>query len=296
MVELTEYVQESYQRSLDLVGDNDPYSGLGYLGIKDVLKAHYLIADFFYAQGSGLGGIGPKSMDLLHSALFRQHIAYGGIQKWSGRYDVCATLFYGLIKNHPFHDANKRTAFLSLVYHLEMLGLYPTISPKGLENFAVNVADNGLTRFKRYKELEGRCDDKSDAEVLYISHFLKKNTRKIDKRHYTITYRELKSILNRFGYDLQNPQRNYIDLVRVKERRKILGFFGEKESVGVKLAKIGFPNWTSQVSKGTVKHIRKVTELTHDKGIDSQTFFKDADPISILISRHQEPLRHLADR
>ncbi len=296
MLELTASINESYQRSLDLVGDDDPYSGPGFLGIKDVLKAHYLIADHFYAQGSGLGGIGPKSMDLLHSALFRQHISYGGKQKWPTKYDTCATLFYGLIKDHPFHDANKRTAFLSLVYHLETLGLCPTINQKDLENFAVDVADSNLVKFKRYKELANKCADKSDAEVFYIAHFLKKHTRSIDKRFYTVTYRELKSILNRFGYNIQNPQRNFIDLVRIKERRKIFGIFGEKESVDVKVAKIGFPSWTSQVSKGTIRTVRKATQLTHDKGVDSQTFFKDADPISILISRYQEPLRHLADR
>lgn len=301
MIELTESIQESYQRSLELVGDDDPYSGSGYLGIKylgikDVLRAHYLIVDHFYAYGSGLGGIGPKSMDLLHSALHRQHVSYDGTQKWPTKYDVCATLFYGLIKDHPFHDANKRTAFLSLIYHLELLGLCPTISQRELENFAVDVADNNLTRLRRYQELVNRHGDKSDAEVFYISHFLRKNTRKIDKRHYTVTYRELKSILNRFGYDLRNPHGNSIDLVRIEEHRKIFGIFGKKESVGVKVLTIGFPGWTSQVDRKTIQKTRKAARLTPDKGVDSQTFFKNADPISILISAYQEPLRHLADR
>lgn len=296
MLELAEPIDEVYKKSLEEVGPDDPYSGPGFLGIRDVLKAHFLIADYFYVQGSGLGGIGPKSMDLLHSAMFRQHISFGGKPKWPSKYDVCATLFYGLIKDHPFHDANKRTAFLSLIYHLETLGLCPTIDQQELEDFAVDVADNNLIKFNRYKEMERRIRVEADAHVAYISYYLKNNTRRIDKKFYIITYRELKSILNRFGYDLQNPRGNTIDLVRVEDRRKIFGIWGEKEQVGVKVAQVGFPSWTTQVGRGAIKTVRSAANLTAKKGVDSQTFFKDADPISILISRYQEQLRHLADR
>ena len=174
MYKLVQFIEQSYQRSLDQVGDDDPYFGPGCLGIKDVLKAHYLIADLFYAQGNDLGGIGPKSMDLLHSALFRQYISYGGKKKWQTKYDVCATLFYGLIKNHQFHDANKRTAFLSLIFHLQTLNLCPTISQICLEEFSVDVASNNLSKFSRYRDLENKYADKSDAEVFFVSYFLKK--------------------------------------------------------------------------------------------------------------------------
>lgn len=296
MIELAAPIEDAYKKSLEEVGSEDLYSGHGYLGIKDVLKAHFLIADHFYVHGSGLGGIGPRSIDLLHSALLRQHISYGGKPKWPSKYEVCATLFYGLIKDHPFHDANKRTAFLCLIYHLETIGLCPTIDHQKLENFAVDVADNKLEKFSRYKELEDELADKADAQVAYIAYFLRKNTRSIDKRFYTVTYRELRPILNKFGYDLRNPKGNTIDLVRVEDRRKIFGIWGEKEKVGVKVAQVGFPNWTAQVGQGVIKTIRKEAKLSYENGVDSQTFFKDADPISILISRYQEQLRHLADR
>ena len=74
-----------------------------------------------------------------------------------------------------------------LVYHLETLGLCPTINQQQLENFAVDVADNNLIKFNRYKDLEGQFDDKTDAQVAYISYFLRKKTRGIDKKYYIIT-------------------------------------------------------------------------------------------------------------
>lgn len=296
MINFAPRIQELYLHSLETVGDDDPYAGLGCLGIRDVLKAHYLIADHFYSQGSGLGGIGPKSMDMLNSALYRQHITNRGVPKWPHKLDICATLFFGLIKNHPFHDANKRTAFLSLLYHLETMSLCPTVSQKDLENFSVEVADNRLDRHKRYKKLLKSEISKDDAAVRYISYYIRRNTRRVDKRYYELTYKNLQTSLNRFGYELQNPRKNFIDVVRKEERRKIFGILGEREKIDVKVTQVAFPGWNSRVSRSTVSNVRKATGLTPDKGVDSQTFFKDADPLSILISKYQDPLRRLADR
>lgn len=297
MLQLTPFIEEHYSRHLSLIGDNDPYSGTGYLGITDVLQAHYLIADYFYNVGSGLGGIGPKDMDLLHSALYRQHIAYEGKPKWDTKYDICATLFYGLIKNHPFHDANKRTAFLALVYHLETVGLYPTINQKELEGFAVEVAENNLDRHRRYKDIRKKTVDKNDAPVRYISYFIRANTRKIDKRNYIVTYSELNTILKKYGFELQNPRKNYIDVVRIRSgtRPRFLGLWRQAEE-NVKVAQIGFPSWKSQVTYSAIRLVREKTGLTYENGVDSQVFFKGGDVISILLSQYEGPLRRLAGR
>jgi hypothetical protein len=94
-------IRNEYLRWVEIIGEDDPYAGPDSLGIHDVLKAHFLIADFFYAMGEGLGGIGPRDPTLLHSALYRQHIAFQGSSKWDNQYDVAATLLFGLIKDHP---------------------------------------------------------------------------------------------------------------------------------------------------------------------------------------------------
>lgn len=278
------------------VGDEDPYAGQGYLGIKDVLNAHFLIADIFYREGSGLGGVGPRNLDLLHSAVHRQHVSFDGRSKWTDKFEVCATLFFGLVKDHPFHDANKRTAFLSLMYHLDTLGYCPTLSKRELEDFTVLTADDGLGRYKRYRELRARFPDEADCSVRFIARYLKKRCRAIDKRKYTITYRQLQTILGGFGYELQNPRNNTIDVVRVEERRKIFGVLGKREQVGVKVAQIGFPNWTAQVGANAIKTVRNAARLTADRGIDSQVFYKGADPFEVLFSSYREPLFKLANR
>jgi prophage maintenance system killer protein len=143
-------IRAEYLRWVEIVGEDDPYAGPNALGIHDVLKAHFLIADFFFAAGEGLGGLGPRDPTLLHSALYRQHIAFQGSSKWDNHYDIAATLLFGLIKDHPFHDANKRTAFLSTIYYLFRRGCIPKIHQSYFEEFTVEIADDKLRKYARY--------------------------------------------------------------------------------------------------------------------------------------------------
>ena len=72
---------EDYLRWTKSIGD-DPYVSNNCVGIIDVLKAHYLIIDYFFKEyGEGVGGIGPRNLNILHSTLSRQHSAYEGVRK-----------------------------------------------------------------------------------------------------------------------------------------------------------------------------------------------------------------------
>ena len=70
-------------------------------------------------EHGGLSGI--RDVDLLESALARPK------QKWT--YDestdsaaLAAAYCFGIVKNHPFQDGNKRVGFLSLVVFLRLNG------------------------------------------------------------------------------------------------------------------------------------------------------------------------------
>ena len=293
--QLEEPVLSEYNRCCTDVGEDDPYTGHKYVGIHDVIKAHYLIAEFFYLdQGAGIGGIGPRDINLLHSAVGRQHAAFMGTARWNSPLEICATLFYGLIKDHPFHDANKRTALLTALFHLKHLGLQVTTKDEELDQFTVEIAEGQLTKYSRFREL--KKIDPYDAEVLFIADFLKRNTRKIANDFRVVTYSQLNKILKNFGYELLNPFRNHIDVVRFEDRKKYLGLFGPSQRIGDKVCQIGFPGWTTQVNQGAIKTVRESTKLISRFGVDSETFYNGADPLGRLITRYQEPLRRLADK
>lgn len=285
-------VRSEYERWMEQIGEDDPYRTQQTVGIHEILRAHFLIVDYFFTKGSGIGGIGPKSLDLLHSAIYRQFVSFDGKDKWNTPYEKAGTLLYGLISDHPFHDGNKRTGLLTLLLFLIKMGRTPTIGQKELEDFAVEIAEGNLSKYGRFKHYQKR---RREPEVLFIADFLRRNSRKLDKRYYTITYKELDRRLRDFGYKLDNPSGNHIDVIRRETRRKLFGF-GGKEAVDVKVAQIGFPGWKSQVRQSAISTVRKEAKLLPQHGFDSKTFYEGADPINSLIAEYAKPLERLAYR
>ena len=287
-----EAVEKEYMRWLKIVGPDDRYASKNTVGLHEVLRAHFLIADFFLEDAYGIGGVGPKHLDLLHSAIYRQFTSFGGHDKWETAFQKLATLMFGLIKDHPFHDANKRTALLVMLYQLDRLNRGPTVKQKELDDFVVEVADDRLSKYARFQKMS---EEQEDAEVAFIADFLKRNSREIERRHYTITYHELANRLKPFGYELCHPSGNYIDVVHVESGRRFLGL-GPEFTHRHRVCKIGFPGWKKQVDRSSIKYLREKCKLTETFGVDSAVFYRGADPLEALIDIYADPLRRLADR
>lgn len=290
MANLLPDIQEEYERWLALVGDGGGHGAEKVVGIRDVLWAHFLLIDYFTREGEGYGGVGPRDLGLLHSALDRQFVGYGHRRKWESNLAKCATLFYGLIMNHPFHDCNKRTAFLVLLYHLDLLGRTPDAKQREYETLAVRTSDHRLKEYPAFN----RFHKKRDADVLFIADFLRKKTRKVDKRYYVVTYNDLQTILGQFDCRLANPHDNHIDVEKLVETKRLLGIRRAREHKRV--AQIGFPGWTKQVGRGAIKTVRSKTGLTPENGYDSKVFFHGISPVPVLIDKYRGVLKRLADR
>src|SRR5690606_13656372 len=139
-----------------------------------------------------VGGVGPKDMNMLHSALSRQFTEFGGTPKYKERIDVCATLLFGLVKNHPFYDANKRSGFLISLLHLQKIGRTPIVEQVEYEDFVVHISSSNLHLYKYWSDTDLPSPDR---EIYVISKFLKKSTRPIDLGSKLITYNELQAIV-----------------------------------------------------------------------------------------------------
>jgi len=286
-------VKSEFDRWYKHFGEHDPYTANDNIGIHDVLRAHFLIVDYFYGKDYGIGGIGPRDPNLLHSAVYRQFTGFEGKEKWGTPFERCATLIFGLVKDHPFHDANKRTALLVLLYFLnKTLRRAPTVGHKDLEDFIVDIAEDKLKKYRRLQSLESKTDD---PEISFIADYLRRNSRVLDKRNYTITYRELESRLKEFGFCLDNPHKHFIDVCRIEKSRGLLGF-GKAKTRLEKVGQIGFPGWKYQVGKGAISTVRKQTKLVPEKGVDSESFYRGTDPLYSLIAEYTGPLERLAYR
>lgn len=294
MKHIFEPLRQEYDRWQALLNDNSPLPE-GAVSIEEVLRAHFLLCDYFIREGEAIATPGPRDKILLGSAISRQASGFAGKLKWSNPLEMTATLFYGLVKNHPFHDGNKRTALLVALHQLIRFGRLPDASQKDFETLVVRTAANELSNYSTYKKHFKKHSDEIDARVAFIADFFQRKSRRSDSRFYAITFNELATLLPRFGFQLSNPSGNFIDIVRPQEES--YGFLRlKKRVVHKKICQIGYPGGTKEVGAGAISTIRRECGLTSLNGIDSQVFFKDADPLSSLIARYHKPLLRLKDK
>jgi death on curing protein len=88
-----------------------------WLLLKTVLSLH----DISLAAFGGRPGL--RDGNLLESALMRARNLWSYGENPT-LYQLAAAIGYGICKNHPFMDGNKRTAFLATVVFLERNGLH----------------------------------------------------------------------------------------------------------------------------------------------------------------------------
>jgi death-on-curing protein len=294
MDRILEPLRNEYQRWASQLKDN-VILPTNAVSTDDVLRAHFLLCDYFIRKGESIALVGPRDANLLCSAVSRQSVGLGNQLKWSTGHELTATLFYGLVKNHPFHDGNKRTALLVALYHTVVTGRIPDAPQKDYEELVVFTAANELDRYKAFAKFQRQHKDVTDARVFFLSDWFRRKTRRSDDRFYAITYNELETLLHRFGFRLANPSGNYIDIVR--DEVESYGLFGLKKRVVQKrIAQVGYPGGTREVGKKAIGTIRRACGLTSDNGIDSRVFYKDADPLATLIARYDGPLRRLKDK
>jgi death-on-curing protein len=80
-----------------------------YLTANQVIAFHDTLIEKF----GGLSGIRDKN--LLYSALNAPKVSFGGKDMYSSIPEKAAVYLYHIAKNHPFNDANKRTAYVTAI-------------------------------------------------------------------------------------------------------------------------------------------------------------------------------------
>lgn len=271
------------------------------MNVSDVLRAYFILADYFTDVTAEAKTetmlVGIRDINLLISALGRQTASFSGVVKYKAALDVCATLFFGLVKNHAFSDGNKRTALLTLLYQLDCYGYCPQSSQKEFEKLVVAIASNTLDRVyeKEWKNIDKKFrTDNTDRSVAVISKLLKRMTKRKD---------------NSFHIDM--PARDFIEAInsvpdckaeidggKIKFQRKIkmkrkLGFIAQPDVI--KNYSIPYMGDTRTIGAGTARDVLSNLDI-YDQYADYSSFFEGADPRYMLIQQFEGPLRRLKDK
>lgn len=284
------HLDESYNKEKQLILDKD-FDDSYIISVDDVLKAHYLICEYFEEETGAQSLYGVKNYNLLSSAVARQSVAIGNTYKYNNGIEKAATVFYGLVKNHAFHDGNKRTALLSLLYFLYKIGRVPTENQRKFERLTEAVAADKYTDFIEWKDFYKRNlkKDKSDIDIKieFITSTIRGLTTKKDESYKSLTYRELDTALHPYGFFLEPVGTQEINLCY---RHK--SFFGKIKVE--KLYQIGFKGWSRQVYEKSFKCI--FSKIKEKIDIDVGTILRGGEPMYKLIETFAAPLSRLKDK
>ncbi|MCW3795799.1 type II toxin-antitoxin system death-on-curing family toxin [Paenibacillus sp. LS1] len=111
-----------------------------YLSIQEVIAINVAMIKR-YSPGEQ---IGVKDSGLLESAVVRAQSSAFGNEAYPTVYEKSAAIFQSLGQNHPFHNANKRTAFTALVIFLRYNNVYLKMDQTFAEDFT-NMVNHKYT-------------------------------------------------------------------------------------------------------------------------------------------------------
>lgn len=111
---------------------------LHFLSIEEIVIIHEKMIDI------GGGSAGIRDIELLHSAIERPKAMFGGKYLYPSLFKMAAALLQSLIKNHPFLDGNKRTAFFCTLRFLEINGFALKLTNEEIVVFCINIDTKNL--------------------------------------------------------------------------------------------------------------------------------------------------------
>lgn len=160
---------------------------------------------------------------------------------------------------------------------------------KKLETLLVRIAANEMDKYPDFKRFKKHGDD---AIIVYTANFLRKQSRKIDNSFRTMTYEEFNRKLKNYNIRLDNTQGAYIDVLQIKEEKKLFGLL--KRNKETRVLQIGFPGWKRQINPKAAKNVLKVCGL-FENGLDMKTFYEGGEPEYKLIEEYFAVLKRLKD-
>jgi death-on-curing protein len=109
-----------------------------YLTIQEVIAINIALIQK-YSPGEQ---IGVKSNSLLESAVLRPQSSAFGENAYPTLSEKAVALFESIGQNHPFQNANKRTAFTALVIFLQYNEFHFFMNQKEAEDFTVDMVNH----------------------------------------------------------------------------------------------------------------------------------------------------------
>ncbi len=89
---------------------------------------------------------GVRDIGLLESAIGSAAATFGGEFLHASIFEMAAAYLYGICKNHPFLDGNKRTAVVAALVFLDMNGVEIAANENRFYDLVIGVAEGRATK------------------------------------------------------------------------------------------------------------------------------------------------------
>jgi death-on-curing family protein len=275
-----------------------------------VIHLHELLTDNALLIGADpVEPPGVKNQNMLESAIMRQQTGSGSWYKYDNIYTNCATLVYGINKNHGFHNGNKRVSFLAMIKHLYSNGyvLKPEVTQNDIYKLLLAVADKEGSIYEFAKQYSTGKKDKSknifhrvgknrkwnaEDEVQYIGFWLKESTvSKNIQLKYKVKLTDLRRILEPKGI-IMETNGNHIILKTVETKKLWFGL--STKNITVKQKEYNLGNSISEINQELVAQIRREFNLTISDGIDNIAFYDEKGFLDEQIINHKKLIYRLS--
>ncbi|WP_424768523.1 type II toxin-antitoxin system death-on-curing family toxin [Paenibacillus sp. sgz302251] len=124
-----------------------------YLSVQEVIAINVAMIQK-YSPGEH---VGVKDSGLLESAILRPRSSAFGDDAYPSLFDKATAFFESLGMNHPFQNANKRTAFASLVIFLQLNGYRFVMNQKNAEDMTVDMVNHKYSLQELSALIEKHC-------------------------------------------------------------------------------------------------------------------------------------------
>ena len=111
--------------------------------MKKLTKQQIIVLHEILVKYSG-GSEGIRDIGLLESAIEAPFITFDGVSNYPTLHSKAARLAFGLVKNHPFVDGNKRIGVLAMISFLELNGIKFVCTDDELIKIGLGLADGSL--------------------------------------------------------------------------------------------------------------------------------------------------------
>jgi len=249
---------------------------------------------------------GERPGGLLDSAVGRQSSGAGGQLLYPDPISSAGSLAYGIIKNHPFHNGNKRTALVAMLVHLDKnrYVFREDVDHRNVYEFVKAVAEGSVHRLSTSSyalfQTQPQSDDddlsRYEVQLPLAIDWIRRRVRKIHRGDRAVTVRQLRKLLANYGFELCDPYCNFADIMKTEERieRGWLGLTTKRIPVRKKVFQIACSGLNQTLQISTIKEIRKRCSLQEEDGVDSEQFYAGADRLDFFLNSYRKILQRLA--